>query len=188
MLHLRPIEPDDAPGLREVLSDPEVAVWLRPRGKSGPFSLQECKALARRDVAHWTAHGFGAWLAWDGDACVGRALLKHSTVGGRGEVEIGWMVGRRHWGTGIGTALGRHVLHSASEHGITNVIAFTREDNLASRRVMEKLGMGFERPFEHAGWAHVLYRSDGGSPERCGVRFGMRYQVPSPADPRRKSM
>ncbi len=159
MLNLRPIEPDDGSGLREVLSDPEVAVWLRPRGKSGPFSLAECEALARRDAAHWTAHGFGSWLACDGEACVGRALLKHSTIGGRSEVEIGWMVGRAHWGAGIGTALGRHVRNSAAAHGISNVIAFTREENIASRRVMEKLGMSFERRFEHAGWSHVLYRT-----------------------------
>ncbi len=159
MLSLRPVEPDDGSSLSEVLSDPEVAVQLRPRGESGPFSLAECAALARRDAAHWIAHGFGSWLAWDGETCVGRALLKHSTIGGRGEVEIGWAVGRAHWGAGIGTALGRHVRDSAADHGITNVIAFTREENLASRRVMEKLGMGFERHFDYAGWPHVLYRT-----------------------------
>jgi ribosomal-protein-alanine N-acetyltransferase len=88
-----------------------------------------------------------------------RCLLKHSIVDGRGEVEIGWAVGHPYWGRGLGTSMGRHVLRVASERGITNVCAFTRVDNFASQRVMEKLGLTFEREFQHAGLPHVLYRT-----------------------------
>jgi ribosomal-protein-alanine N-acetyltransferase len=159
MLDLRPMEPDDAPALHALLSDPEVAAWLRPKGVSGPFSLEECEGWVARDVAHWAAHGFGAWLAWDGGDCAGRCMVKHSLVEGRGEVEIGWAVASRYWGRGVGTSIGRHVLTAAAEHGIDNVVAFTRVDNLRSRRVMEKLGLVHEREFEYAGYPHVLYRT-----------------------------
>ncbi len=47
----------------------------------------------------------------------------------------------------------------AAERGITDVVAFTRVDNIASRRVMDKLGLTHERDFEHAGYPHVLYRT-----------------------------
>jgi ribosomal-protein-alanine N-acetyltransferase len=159
MLDLRPVEPGDAPALLTLLSDPEVARWLRPKGVSGPFTLEECGAWVAADVAHWAAHGFGAWLAWDGKECAGRCLLKHSIVEGRGEVEIGWAVASRYWGRGVGTAMGRHALAACAERGIDNLVAFTRADNLASRRVMEKLGLTYERVFEHAGYPHVLYRT-----------------------------
>jgi RimJ/RimL family protein N-acetyltransferase len=159
MLDLRPVQAGDAPALHAVLSDPDVAAWVRPKGVSGPFTQEECEEWVALDVAHWAAHGFGAWLAWDGGECAGRCMLKHSLVEGRGEVEIGWEVASRYWGRGVGTAIGRHVLTAAAEHGIGNVVAFTRVDNLRSRRVMEKLGLTYERVFEHAGYPHVLYRT-----------------------------
>jgi RimJ/RimL family protein N-acetyltransferase len=37
-------------------------------------------------------------------------------------------------------------------------VALSRADNLASRRVMDKLGMTPARELRHAGFAHVLYR------------------------------
>ncbi|HTU96224.1 MAG TPA: GNAT family N-acetyltransferase [Solirubrobacteraceae bacterium] len=159
MLDLRPVTAADAPALHAVMSDPDVARWLRPAGVTGPFSLQECQAWVARDAAHWAAHGFGPWLAWDESGCAGRCMLKHSVVSGRGEVEIGWAVASRSWGRGVGTALGRHALAAAAERGIANLVAFTRVDNVASRRVMEKLGLTHEHDFEHAGYPHALYRT-----------------------------
>jgi len=41
---------------------------------------------------------------------------------------------------------------------LDEIVAFTMPHNLASRRVMEKLGMEYERDFDRAGPAHVLYR------------------------------
>jgi ribosomal-protein-alanine N-acetyltransferase len=159
MLDLRPVGPDDGLAVHQFLSDPEVAFWLRPAGVTGPFTLAECESAIPAQVAHWTAHGFGIFLAWDGEDCVGRCLLKHSIVAGRGEVEIGWAVARAYWGRGVATSLGRHGLAVAAEHGVTNVVAFTRVDNHASQRVMQKLGLIYERDFVHAGLPHVLYRT-----------------------------
>jgi RimJ/RimL family protein N-acetyltransferase len=141
------------------MSDPEVARWLRPKDVSGPFTLDECAAMASQDAAHWAAHGFGPWLAWDDNAVAGRCLLEHSIVDGRGEVEIGWAVASRFWGRGMGTTMGRHALAAGADRGISNLVAYTRADNVASRRVMEKLGLTYERDFEHAGHPHVLYRT-----------------------------
>jgi ribosomal-protein-alanine N-acetyltransferase len=159
MLDLRPVQPGDGAAVHQFLSDPEVAVWLRPKGVTGAFTLEECEASIPAQVAHWAAHGFGVWLAWEGTDCLGRCVLKHSIVDGRGEVEIGWAVARPHWGRGIATSMGRHALAVAAERGLTNVVAFTRVDNLASRRVMEKLGLIDEREFTHAGLPHALYRT-----------------------------
>jgi RimJ/RimL family protein N-acetyltransferase len=132
-------------------------VWLRPAGLPGPFTLAECEAVVAKKVAHWTAHGFGMSFAWEGDTCVGLSIIQHSVVNGRGEVEIGWTVARECWGQGIATHLGREALAVASSLRLRRIVAFTRADNAASRRVMEKLGLRCERAFEHAGFGHVLY-------------------------------
>src|ERR1700748_3237745 len=134
MLELRPVALGDAPALHALMSDPEVARWLRPRGVSGPFTLEECEAWVVSDAAHWAAHGFGPWLAWGGAVAAGRCLLEHSIVDGRGEVEIGWAVASRYWGRGVGTSLGRQALTAAAELGIDNVVGFTRTHNVASPR------------------------------------------------------
>jgi hypothetical protein len=74
MLDLCPVQPGDAPALHAFLSDSEVARWLRPKGVSGPFTLEECEAMAARDAAHWGAHGFKPWLAWDEEVPAGWCL------------------------------------------------------------------------------------------------------------------
>lgn len=73
--------------------------------------------LVASNVAHWTAHGFGPSLAWDGDACVGISLLQHTVANGYGEVELGWSVSRERWGQGIGTELGRDTLARPPSRG-----------------------------------------------------------------------
>jgi RimJ/RimL family protein N-acetyltransferase len=165
VLDLRPITAGDAAAVRELLADPAVATWLRRAGDDGPFTLADCETIVARGVAHWAAHGFGRSLAWERDRCIGWSLIQHTIADGRGEVEIGWTVARDHWGQGVGTELGRCALDEAAARQLRRVVAFTRRDNAASRRVMEKLGLVYAHEFEHAGWPHVLYRAPDRQPK-----------------------
>jgi RimJ/RimL family protein N-acetyltransferase len=54
--------------------------------------------------------------------------------------------------------MGQYALADAASLGLDSIMAYTRVDNRASRRVMEKLGLHYERDVEHAGLPHVLYR------------------------------
>ena len=156
MFVLRRVGPGDAEAFLDLLGDPEIAAWLRPAGESGPFSSAECEAIVAQKIAHWTAHGFGTRLALEDGRCIGWSLIGHCLVCGHSEVEIGWIVARDRWGQGIGTELGRQALAAARSLGLRRVVAFTRHDNLASRRVMEKLGMRYEVDLQYAGLPHVL--------------------------------
>lgn len=157
MFELRPVRVGDAHTLLELLGDAEVAAWLRGADAVGPYILTECEAIVTRNVARWQAHGFGMSLAFRDGRCIGRNVVQHALVAGRSEIEIGWTVARDLWGHGIGTQLGEHALEAARAAGFERVVAFTRPDNAASRRVMEKLGLSYEREFEHVGLPHVLY-------------------------------
>ena len=42
--------------------------------------------------------------------------------------------------------------------GLPDLVTYTLPGNLASRRVMEKLGFTYEREVVHADLPHVLYR------------------------------
>ena len=109
-------------------------------------------------MGHWAAHQFGMCLGWEDEECVGWSVLQHTIAAGFSEVEIGWTVASARWGQGVGTELGQHALDRARGLGLRSIIAYARVDNGASRRIMEKLGLSYERDFEHAGRPHALYR------------------------------
>jgi RimJ/RimL family protein N-acetyltransferase len=80
-------------------------------------------------------------------------------IAGREEVEIGWAVAPERWGEGLATELGAASIAVAfGPLGLVDVVPFARPDNVASRRVMEKLGFSFEGDTVCKGMPHVLYR------------------------------
>jgi [ribosomal protein S5]-alanine N-acetyltransferase len=153
------VTPDDHDALCALLGDPRVGATL-----GGTLSPAEVEASLAAKMAHWERHDFGWWL-WreraTGDP-VARGGLQHTHVGGRDEVEVGWAVMADRWGEGFATELGAASLRVAFERlALPDVVAFTLPENVASRRVMEKLGFAYERDVVHAGLPHVLYRIAG---------------------------
>jgi RimJ/RimL family protein N-acetyltransferase len=83
-------------------------------------------------------------------------------------VEIGWRLSTEHWGRGLATEGARAVAkHAFSELGLDEIVSFTVQGNVRSRRVMEKIGMtndaseDFDHPNLPEGHLlrrHVLYR------------------------------
>ena len=155
-MEIRTLQPSDGAAVhRSLLSDPEIAAWFGP---GGGRTLAQAEEMVARKAAHRTAHGFGWSLAWDGDECLGWGVAQHWIIDGFSEVEIGWTVARAHGRRGIATVLGRHALAEVSGRELRSIVAYTREDNVASRGVMSKLGMTYEKSFDDDGEAHVLYR------------------------------
>ncbi len=65
-----------------------------------------------------------------------------------------------YWGRGLATEIARRALELARDAlGREDVVAFTLPGNRASRRVLAKVGMVYERDVVHAGLPHVLYRT-----------------------------
>jgi RimJ/RimL family protein N-acetyltransferase len=148
--------PDHHDALCTLLGDPRVGATL-----GGAMSREQVETALAAKLEHWDRNGFGYWL-WreraTGDA-VARGGLHRVHVGGRDEVEVGWAVMPERWGEGFATELGAASLGVAFDVlELPDVVAYTLPDNRASRRVMEKLGMRFERDIVHAGLPHVLYR------------------------------
>jgi RimJ/RimL family protein N-acetyltransferase len=65
------------------------------------------------------------------------------------ETEIGYLLGRRHWGRGYATEAATSVRdYAQGELGEVRLIALIQGGNNASKRVAEKLGMAYERDVE----------------------------------------
>lgn len=139
---------------------PDVARWLRPPPMR-PFTVNDAALAVDADRARWAADGFGLSVIEDrADATFyGRGGIQSTTVAGTRRVELGWALLPAHWGRGLATEMALGAIAWARDGlALGELVAFTVPDNAASRRVMEKAGMVYDREIEHAGLPHVLYR------------------------------
>jgi [ribosomal protein S5]-alanine N-acetyltransferase len=135
--------------------DPEVAKTL-----GGTRSEAQTREYLRSASEHWECHGYGFWVFRDRQSgrFIGRAGLRHLIVGGGPELELSYALMPEFWRTGIATEMSRAILEIADRLGLTNIVAFTRPTNVASRGVMEKVGFCYERDITWADGPAVLYR------------------------------
>ena len=155
-LRAEPISAAHQDDMLRLLSDPRVAATL-----GGVPTAARVAAMIERQAEQFDRYGFGfgVWRDKMTGEVVARGGIQHTHVAGADEVEVGWAVVPDRWGEGLATELGAASVRVAfEEHGLPGVVSFTLPTNRASRRVMEKLGLTFERDIEHAGAPHVLYR------------------------------
>jgi RimJ/RimL family protein N-acetyltransferase len=149
-------------------ADPRVMEHL-----PGVLSREESDAQARRIRAHFEVHGFGRWavsrLDEPADFIGFVGLMVHTFEAAFTPcIEIGWRLAADHWNRGLATEGARAALsHGFDVLGLREIVSFTVPGNLASRRVMEKIGLAhvaggdFDHPRLPAGHPlrrHVLYR------------------------------
>ncbi len=147
---------DDLDDFVRMHRDPRVMATL-----GGVRSAAETRGLVDRLVAHWEQYGFGWWVVRDlrTGRFAGRGGLRHVTVEGRDEVEVGYGLLPGFWGRGVATELARESVRvgfTVLQH--SDLVSLTLPTNHASRRVMEKAGFRYERDVVYADLPHVLYR------------------------------
>lgn len=141
-LRLREWTLDDLDALAEVFAEP--AVWRFPYGRG--FSQDETRSFIERQVERRRDHGFEMWAAEqkvDGGLIgfIGLAVPNWLTQV-MPAVEVGWRLHPRSWGRGLATEGGAGCLRYGFETlGLDRIIAIFDADNLASGRVMDRLGM-----------------------------------------------
>jgi RimJ/RimL family protein N-acetyltransferase len=128
-------------------ADPEVTRYL-----SGPMTRAESDGLIERVRDHWDRWGYGLYAV--------EVRAEPGLVGFVGashhralpdDVELGWRLARGVWGRGYATEGALAVRDAAfAELALPRLISITTDENVASRRVMEKLGFRYDRhvPFE----------------------------------------
>ena len=168
-LVLRPWEERDRAPFAAINADPEVM-----RHFPGPLDRAASDAFIDRRLAQRAEDGIayaavelradGALLGFAGLARMRMPEVAHLDGG----VEIGWRLGRAHWGRGYATEAARGWLaHGFGPLALDEIVAFTVPANHRSQAVMRRLGMeedpagGFEHPALPAGSPlrpHLLFR------------------------------
>ena len=143
---LRSLTPAHADEIAPLLWDERVANMLAV-DRRPPAWGSTPEELAVIDE-HWRTFGFGLWILRDRrtGAMVGRGGLQHTLATGEPEVEIAWAIVPERWREGLATELALACIDSRSGSSASaSVSAYTRPENFASRAVMKKAGMSFER-------------------------------------------
>ena len=80
------------------------------------------------------------------------------TIDGRGEVEVAYLLAKGMWGRGLGTEAAQGVLDYGFETlKLSRLICLVDEENLASIRVAQKIGMEFEKAGQDDKGPFLLY-------------------------------
>jgi len=155
-LLFRELHPDDAEDWVRLNSDPAV---LRYTGDVPFRSVDE----ARRFLAGYDQYrrfGMGRWSLFlqEGGSFVGWCGLKRSPERG-GEVDLGFRLHRAWWGRGLATEAARASLaHGFERLALDRIVGRAMEENLASHRILEKIGMRPVGAFTEAGRGWRLYQ------------------------------
>ena len=75
------------------------------------------------------------------------------------EVDVGFRFMRVHWGKGYATEAARASLqYGFNEYSLDRIVGRAMKENAASLRVLEKLGMRFQKEFEDEGAIWCQYQ------------------------------
>jgi len=132
---------DDAEAAFKIYSDPEVMAFIgmgRPPVESIEAMRSGLQRMIDRDSG--TPYGSFPYLEKATGELVGAVLLK--PLPNSEKVEVGWHLGREHWGRGYATETGRAALdYGFNTLGLEKIYAVVHPANTASIRVTQRLGM-----------------------------------------------
>lgn len=154
-LLLRQFEESDLDQYAEMCADEEVMRYI---GEGRPLTRAEAWRNMAGILGHWQLRGYGLWAIEEKESglLVGRAGFFNPE--GWPGFEIGWLLGRPHWGKGFAIEAARAALDfSFSTLDKNRVISLIRPGNERSIRVAERLGEKYETTVDVFGLEALLY-------------------------------
>ncbi len=141
-LILRTIEESDAAEQYRLLNTPAVMARL-----CGPKELHEIEAKHAKAMQWYATRGFSFLMLVEKDTgeLVGHAgikLVDNPLARNQGDHEIGWLIREDRWRRGYAEEAVRAIVDWAfGRVGAPRIVALTSDLNVASWKLMEKLGM-----------------------------------------------
>ncbi len=137
-LRLRPFSIEDASELFHLNSDPLVLQYTG----DAPFKDANDAAGFILNYRDYLQYGYGrlAVIALESNVFLGWCGLKYSPE--KQETDIGFRFHRKYWGRGFATEAAKVCLDFGfSEMGLTRIVGRAQIRNIASHKVLEKIGM-----------------------------------------------
>jgi ribosomal-protein-alanine N-acetyltransferase len=108
--------------------------------------------IIEQQLTHWEEHGFGRWavVPHGSTELIGWNGLQHLPE--TDEVEVGYLLGKQFWGKGYATEGARVGLdYGFKTLKLERIVGIVHPENVASQRVLEKLGMTLTGPAHYFG-------------------------------------
>ena len=143
-LRLEPFNDHHLEGLNAVNSDPQVMRYITGKAES----MAETAAAIERVKRRWAEWGFSWWSFFDLEtqAIIGSGCLQYLAGDTANPLELGWRLRQDKWHQGLASeaaqAMARHAFDSI---GAAQLCAVCHPENTASARVMQRLGMQYQR-------------------------------------------
>lgn len=150
-LILRELTLEDEENLLSLDSDPKVMRFLT---NGVPSTREQVRAALAATQALYRKHNgiFGFWAALHRNSkeFMGWFHFRPSKADPDNvkRIELGYRLKQQYWGSGYATEGSRALMKKGFEElGVEEVFAITMEKNLASRKVMERIGLEYLREF-----------------------------------------
>jgi RimJ/RimL family protein N-acetyltransferase len=157
-LRLRPYREDDVAPMFGVFGDREV---MRFSQSGGDPTIEVTAARIAKLIDHQAKFGFSLWVVEDRTTgeILGDCGLKQLEAGP--EIEVGYRFAKAHWGRGYATesaeASVRYGFHTLA---LPRIVAVVEPANVASCRVIEKIGLPYRHQAPHYGRTMNYYAAD----------------------------
>jgi RimJ/RimL family protein N-acetyltransferase len=154
-LRLRMFRDEDFPSYASICADADVMRYL---GEGKPLTGPESWRQMAMILGHWRLRGYGLWAVEE--RATGRLLGRIGLFNPEGwpALELGWALGREHWGKGFATEGARRAMEFAFDTlGVPHLISLIRPQNAASIRVAERLGETLEQRMQLYGHDVLVY-------------------------------
>ena len=131
-----------------------------PPGRFLVRNVEEARKKIQDRMIVFEEHRLGKFPIFlkETEEIVGTCGIEPYELAGRSEVDLGYRLCLKHWGRGYATESAAAILrYGFADLNLNRIIAFALHQNVASLRVLEKLGGLYLHDFEHAGLPHRLY-------------------------------
>jgi len=155
-LRLRPFTANDLEDYtRLIFADAEVIRYLPSRDLP---PVERARRALTYFEDHWVQRNFGVWAVTDkvDGRLIGHCGLNHLEE--NGEVEVMYALAKADWGRGIATeAADASLRFGFEELKLETIIGLAMHANIASRRVLEHIGLTYEREVHYWGVDLMVY-------------------------------
>ena len=140
-LILRQFTEEDAPLVLQLNSDPEVVKYvhepiLETEEQAREILISRILPQYKKDLGRWAIH------IKDNKGFIGWCGLKYRPE--LDEIDLGYRLSQKAWGRGFATEAAQHTLdHGFKTLKLEVITGRTHIENMASIKVLEKIGMNF---------------------------------------------
>lgn len=156
-LLLRELSIDDAANFHALNENPNVIQFTGDK----PFEDVEEARIFLGNYKDYERNGYGRWAVINkvDNEFLGWCGLKYDAS--KDETDIGFRFFQKHWNKGFATESAMACLnYGFSLLGIQTIVGRAMSENVASIKVLQKLGLTFDREFDFDGHPGMVYKME----------------------------